>query len=225
VAQPPSCYVKICGLSTVAHLRVAESCGAAYVGFIVEVARSPRSLSRWQARVLARAARVPSVVVTTSEDPDEVAELARIVQPTAVQLHGEGSALLSRLRDALPDAELWQVVAVEVDHLSDLKAAARIEAAVGAGAARIVLDSARGGRSGGTGLAMDWDAAAELVEAAGTTPAILAGGLNPGNVGEAIRRVRPAGVDVSSGVETAPNVKSPALIRAFCEAVRQVTPA
>jgi phosphoribosylanthranilate isomerase len=224
--QPRPFCVKICGLSTIAHLRVAEACGAAHVGFIVEVARSPRSLSRWQARVLAQAARVPSVMVTTGEDACEIAELAGIVQPAAVQLHAGPPALLSRLREALPDVEFWKVVAVEVGDHPDLgPVASRIEAAVAAGAAKIVLDSAEGGRSGGTGLAMSWDAAAHLVEAAEATPVILAGGLHPGNVAEAIRRVRPAGVDVSSGVETAPNAKSPALIRAFCEAVRQVTSA
>ena len=218
--------VKICGLSGIAQLRVAEACGATHVGLIVEVARSPRTLTREQARTLARAARARPVMVTTSDEADVVAELAGIVQPQAVQLHGAQPQVLHALREALPEMELWQVVAVEVGDGSDQQAPSeQIEAAIGAGADRIVLDAARGGQSGGTGQAMDWDTAARLVQSAGDTPVTLAGGLNPDNVAEAVRLVRPAGVDVSSGVETAPNVKSPRLVRAFCEAVRQVTAA
>ncbi len=220
----PAFTIKICGLSSVAHLRVAEACGATHVGLIVEVARSPRCLSRHQARVLARAARVPVVIVTTLEDADEIVELARAVQAPVVQFHGKQPPPLAALRRALPDVEFWQAVSVDIGHQPDLgPPGAQIEAAGAAGISRVVLDAAQSGRSGGTGAAMDWDAAARLVAGAGALPVILAGGLNPANVGEAIRRVGPAGVDVSSGVETAPNAKSPALIRAFCEAVRQVT--
>ena len=216
--------LKICGLSGVAQIRVAEACGATHVGLIVEVARSPRCLTRSQARLLSRAARVSSVMVTTADQADEVIALARTVQPTVIQLHGAPPSLVGALRDALPGVALWLVVVVEAGMAPDLDvAAAGIESAGAAGADAIVLDSARGGQSGGTGLAMDWEAAAQLVERAAQTPVILAGGLDPDNVAEAVRRARPAGVDVSSGVESAPNTKSPALIRAFCTTVRQVT--
>jgi len=216
--------LKICGLSGIAPLRVAEACGATHVGLIVEVARSPRCLTRLQARMLARAARVPSVMVTVSTEADEVVELARTVQPTVVQLHGAPPSVTGRLREALPQVTPWMVVAVEAGSAPDRDAAiGEIEAAREAGAEAIVLDSARGGRTGGTGLPMDWETAAELVERAAPTPVILAGGLNPGNVAEAVRQARPAGVDVSSGVESRPNVKSPHSIHAFCAAVRQVT--
>lgn len=222
-AQSPF-ILKICGLSGIAEIRVAEACGATHVGLIVEVARSPRSLTRHQAQVLARATQVSSVMVTTAEEADDVICLARIVQPTVVQLHGAPPSAVEALRDALPGVGVWLAVAVEAGVTPDLEvAAAEIEAAGAAGADAIVLDSARGGQAGGTGLAMDWEAAARLVERVGGTPVILAGGLEPSNVAEAVRRVRPAGVDVSSGVESAPNAKSPALIRAFCAAVRQIT--
>jgi len=215
---------KICGLSAISAVRVAEACGATHVGLIVEVARSPRCVTRWQARLLSRAARLPSVMVTTAREAAEVIELARIVQPTVVQLHEAPPSVIGRLREALPQVTPWMVVAVEAGSAPD-RGAAAVEAAREAGAEAIVLDSARRGRTGGTGLAMDWETAANLVEHAAPTPVVLAGGLNPGNVAEAVRRARPAGVDVSSGVESAPNVKSPHLIRAFCAAVRQVTAA
>lgn len=218
--------LKICGLSGIAPLRIAEACGATHVGFVVEVPRSPRCVTRLQARLLARAARLPSVMVTTAREADEVIELARTVQPTVMQLHEAPPSVVGRLREALPEVTPWMVVAVEASSATDVHAAlAEIEAARDAGAEAIVLDSARGGQSGGTGVPMDWDTAALLVERAAPTPVIVAGGLNPGNVREAIRRARPAGVDVSSGVELAPNVKCPVLIRAFCATVRQVTEA
>jgi len=225
VGAKPSFIVKICGLSTIAHMRTAEALGAAYVGFIVETPESPRSLSRDQARLLARAARAPSVMVTTCRDWRTIVELAAIVQPAVVQLHGSGPGLVTSVRERLPNMEPWHVVSMQVGVEPDLEAASdEIASAVDAGASKIVLDSATRGRSGGTGVTMDWEAAAELVARAAGTPVLLAGGLNPGNVAEAIRRVRPAGVDVSSGVETAPNAKSHLLIRSFFEAVRQVTP-
>jgi len=218
--------IKVCGLTTLAAMRVAESWGANYVGLIVEVARSPRSLARGPARLLARAARARPVLVTTLEDAGAVIELAAFVQPAVVQLHS-GPETAERVRRGLEGIEVWPVVAVatgaqsgspEVDRLR-----AEVASAITAGADKIVLDSARGGQSGGTGSVMDWGVAAELVSAARATPVILAGGLDPWNVAEAIRRVRPRGVDVSSGVESSPGVKSAALIRAFCREVTEVT--
>jgi phosphoribosylanthranilate isomerase len=222
-SQPPF-IVKVCGLSGIADVRLAEACGATHVGLIVEVARSPRSVGRDQARVLARAARATSVMVTTSTDADEIAELAGTVQPGVVQLHGEAPSLLPALAGALPGCELWPVVPVEVGDDPDLdQPAARIKAARDAGARCVLLDAARGGQSGGTGQGMSWEAAARLVALAGDLSVILAGGLSPDNVAEAVRRVRPRGVDASSGVERSPGAKSPRLTRAFCENVREVT--
>jgi len=216
--------LKICGLREIAHLRVAEACGATHFGLLVEVTQSPRCVSRRQARVLARAARARPVMVTMLDDPAAIVDLARTVQPAVVQHHGEPSFEPEAVRRELPGTEFWQVVSVEVGPDPDLLGPAeRIRAAAATGADRVVLDAARSGQSGGLGVAMDWEAAAQLVEAAGEFPILLAGGLSPDNVAEAIGRVRPAGVDVSSGVETGPNAKSPRLIRAFCEAVRLVT--
>jgi phosphoribosylanthranilate isomerase len=207
-------------------MRTAEALGAAYVGMVVEVARSPRSLSRAQARVLAKAARVPSVMVTTATDPGAIADLAEAVGPAVIQLHGPaGPGLVARVREEVAGAEVWYVVAVDVGEglAASGKFVAEAEAAGAAGAARVVVDSARGGESGGTGLAASWDIAAAIVEALPGTPVVLAGGLRPGNVAEAIRAVRPAGVDVSSGVEAAPGLKSAALMAEFLRNVIHVT--
>ena len=219
-------FVKVCGLTDLATIRLVETLGAEYIGLIVEVSRSPRSLPRAHASILARATRARPVMVTTSTDPEEIAELAGSVQPAVVQVHGE-QALVGEVKPLLEGVEVWQVVGVPLETKPDSVGCLAVEGAVrdavAAGADKVLLDSAKGGRSGGTGEAMDWEVARNVVGGAADALVVLAGGLTPGNVAQATETVRPAGVDVSSGVETAPNVKSPALIREFLRAVRQVT--
>lgn len=224
--RPP--FVKVCGLTTVGHLRAAETLGARYVGLIVEVWRSPRSLTREQARLMARAARASAVLVTTATETEAVAELARFVRPAVVQLHGSTrAALVEELRSCLEGGEIWHVVPLptedELPNPAGAQLRAEVQAAIAAGADKLLIDSARGGQAGGTGVPVDWGAAGALLELAGDTPVILAGGLNAANVGEAIRCVGPAGVDVSSGVESAPGVKDPVLMREFFRAVTVLT--
>jgi phosphoribosylanthranilate isomerase len=159
----PVPFVKVCGLTTLGHMRAAEMLGARYVGLIVEVARSPRSLSRDQARLLARAARAQAVLVTTATELASVVELARFVQPDVVQLHGSGGArLTSDARSALPDTELWHVVPLDVEPedaaVEPTRLRAEVEAAIAAGADKLLIDSARGGRAGGTGVTAERNA-------------------------------------------------------------------
>lgn len=220
----PTFILKICGLTRLADLRTAEFCGATHIGLVVEVASSPRSLLRDHARVLARASQACAVMVTTSNDPNHITELALGVRPEVVQLHGGPPQVLAALKETLPGVQLWYAVTMQAGQSPNLEELlCRIHIAKAAGADALVLDAAVGGTPGGTGRTVDWQAASQLVREAVPTPTILAGGLNPNNVVEAVCQVRPAGVDVSSGVETAPNVKSPSLIRAFCQAVREIT--
>lgn len=218
-------FIKMCGLTSVGHLRAAEQLGASYVGLVVEVRRSPRSLSRAQARLMARAARVPPVLVTVRTEAEEVAGLVAAVRPAVVQLHAGGPELVGAVRRLISGVEVWYAVSVDVAASSaeSGRFLAESQAARAAGADKVLVDSAKEGRSGGTGAALSWDLAAAMVEGMGDTPVILAGGLTPGNVAEAIRRVRPAGVDVSSGVEATPGVKSPVLMLRFCRSVSSVT--
>jgi phosphoribosylanthranilate isomerase len=168
------------------------------------------------------------VLVTTAVELTAVVELAGFVQPGVVQLHGSGGVrLMDDAKSALPGTELWHVVPLDVECEDAARDRARlraeVEAAIAAGADKLLIDSARGGSAGGTGVTADWDVAAEVVELAGETPVILAGGLSATNIAEAVDRVRPAGVDVSSGVESAPGVKSPRLMRAFFGVVTVLT--
>jgi len=133
----------------------------------------------------------------------------------ALQLHElTAHDFLSRLRDEYP-GEIWSVIAVDDPRAAALAARARTTVA-----SAIVLDTSIAGRTGGTGKTFDWQAVADAfgVEPFGI-PVILAGGLNPANVAQAIKVLKPDVVDVSSGVESSPGIKDHNLMRAFAEAV------
>jgi phosphoribosylanthranilate isomerase len=226
--------LKICGLGRLADIRVAEVAGADYVGMIVEVERSPRKVSVDVARRLAQATDARVVAVIADETVARAAEIARQIGVAALQLHGsEGPQYLRSLSDALALAgcagvELWKAASVppcaEAEQAKRIvtDAVRDIAELAEAGAARIVLDTSVRGHSGGTGQTCDWAVAAQIV-AGSALPVVLAGGIGPGNVAAAIAAVSPAGVDVSSGVERCPGVKSPLLIQDLARALREAT--
>jgi phosphoribosylanthranilate isomerase len=202
--------VKICGLSTPETLEAALAAGADMVGFVF-FAKSPRNVTLTKAATLAKQVRGRSEVVALTVDMGD-AELASVVdavQPDWLQLHGgEG---LERVK-AVRAAHGRQVMkAVPVGSTVDLAIAERYAKV----ADRLLLDAMppKGAtRPGGLGVSFDWSIVAGFDP---DVPWLISGGLRPGNVAEALRVTGAAGVDVSSGVETAPGVKSPELIRAF----------
>lgn len=206
--------VKICGLSTPATLDAALDARAAMIGLVL-VDGSPRHVpldaaAGLAARVRGRAAIVALVV---DADDDALARLIAALRPDWLQLHGRETPERTagvRARFGLPVMK-----AVGVSGAGDLAAARAY-----AGAAdRLLLDAKPppgATRPGGNGRAFDWRLLAGLDLPA---PFMLSGGLTPENVAEAIGIARPtAGVDVSSGVESAPGVKDASAIRAFIEA-------
>ena len=195
--------VKICGVRTPEAIEAAVRSGADAVGFVF--APSPRRVTVPEA--LALAAHVPALVarvaVLWKPLPAELAEMIERFGPDLVQCepdrmgHPPGpvrTAFLAVLHDG-PDV---------VGQASKLPRSATA-----------LLDSAG---TGGRGAAPDWGRAAAIAR---ERPLVLAGGLTPANVGEAIRAVRPFGVDVSSGVESSPGAKDPRLIERFLDAVRR----
>ncbi|KAA0251357.1 MAG: bifunctional indole-3-glycerol phosphate synthase/phosphoribosylanthranilate isomerase [Acidobacteria bacterium] len=200
-----STEVKVCGLTRAEDVRSAVSLGVDWVGLNLSPL-SPRRVSLEAAGALAEAAAGAGVVlVVAGNAPEEVARAVERVRPAAVQLHEPPSPAATA-----PGVPLWQAVRVGRD---DLDAAALWPGE------RFVLDAARPGQAGGTGTTFDWSVAASRRWG---RPVVLAGGLTPGNVAEAVRRVRPACVDVASGVESAPGVKDAARMEAFVAAVRGV---
>jgi phosphoribosylanthranilate isomerase len=202
--------IKICGLSTAETLDAALAAGADMVGFVF-FPKSPRYLTIDRARELVDRVEGRAAVVALAVDMDD-AGLGAIVEQVApdwLQLHG--TEAIDRVAEVRRKFGREVMKAVGVSTAADL-AAARSYAAV---ADAILLDAkppAGATRPGGLGLSFDWSIAAGFDL---DVPWLLSGGLRPGNVAAALRVSGASGVDVSSGVETAPGVKSPDLIRAF----------
>ena len=209
--------VKICGLRTQGALDAALDAGADYVGFVF-YARSPRNILPDEARALAGKARGQAKVVALFVDPDDelLAEVIEAVAPDIVQLHG--SETPARVAEIAQRFGRPVMKAVTVAGAADVQTALAYE-----GKADRILFDARAPMDdadalpGGNGVAFDWQALSSLE---GRSDYMLAGGLTPANVGEAIRSTGARAVDVSSGVESQPGEKDPELIRRFIQAAK-----
>jgi phosphoribosylanthranilate isomerase len=198
--------VKVCGITRVEDASEAVRLGASALGFVFWP-DSPRAISVEAARDVARA--VPPLVarvgVFVGASPDEVARIADAVGLDAVQLHGDERV------DAYERVKSRLIKAVTLNSDVDILHAAALPAHV-----TTLVDATDRVRRGGTGQVADWQHAAAL---AARRPIILAGGLTAANVADAIRQVRPWALDVSSGVESAPGVKSRERLEAFFAAI------
>lgn len=218
MTEPCDLLIKICGLSTAESLDWAIGAGADLVGF-VHFPNSPRHVDLSTARALADRARGRARSVVLLVDPDDalVDAVAREVAPDFLQLHGRESperVAAIRARFGKP-----VIKALGISTAGDVAGAYAY-----ANVADLLLFDAKppqdASRPGGLGVVFDWS----LLEKAPTsTRFLLSGGLDPTNVAEAVRRVRPFGVDVSSGVEREKGVKDPVRIAAFARAARAAT--
>jgi phosphoribosylanthranilate isomerase len=207
--------VKICGLSSATTLDAALAAGATMVGFVF-FAKSPRNIGYEQARALGAQARGRARIVALTVDADDAA-LARIVEwlsPDILQLHGrEAPSRVTEIRQRFGRPTMK---AIGVAAPADFAAAAPYD-----GVADFLLIDAKPAKNallpGGNGRAFDWALARDFRP---RTPWLLSGGLDPDNVAEAITLTGARGVDVSSGVESAPGVKDESKIRAFIAAAR-----
>jgi phosphoribosylanthranilate isomerase len=199
--------VKICGLAQAEDVRLAVRAGAWAVGFVLT--NSPRRVSPAQAAELAsQTGHALTVGVVSTEPAEWIAEAMRVAGLQAVQL--------SAGADGPSVAEVRAAAAARGLHPSILAASDTTDAFA---ADFILLDARTAHAYGGTGLTLDWRRAAGL--GLERDRLVLAGGLTPDNVREAIFALRPLAVDVSSGVELAPARKDPAQVRAFCAAVQR----
>jgi len=188
--------VKICGLTRGADLRAAVDAGADAVGVITEVpVDTPREVDPATAAELI--AHVPPFVtatlVTMPDSPERAVELVRTIGPDAIQLHGEWTA--DEIGYVRAETETKVLLTVDAD---DHVIAEDLDGAVDA----FVVDSTTESGAGGTGETHDWAATGRLASRL-TSPVVLAGGLTPENVAEAVRAADPFAVDVASGVELA----------------------
>lgn len=198
--------VKVCGITRLGDARAAVDAGADAIG-LVFYPPSPRVLSLEQARALRRALPpfVAAVALFVNPSPSEVERVLETVGPDLLQFHGEETPEFCA-RFGVPYIKACRV-RQGVDLLEYLRPFAD--------AAGWLADAYVEGY-GGAGASFDWS----LVPGERDRPLILSGGLTSANVGEAIRRVRPWAVDVSSGVESAKGIKDAALIAAFFAEVR-----
>jgi phosphoribosylanthranilate isomerase len=209
--------VKVCGITSREDLQVAVKAGADAVGLLVDVpVDSPREITLERASRLAAATPpfVTTVLVTMPETPEEAVELAETVTPDAVQVHGElGTGDLAYLTASVEARVLKTVSGTEP------KRAHRYDEVADA----LLVDSVDDEGAGGTGRTHDWgrtaDVAADL-----DSPVVLAGGLTPENVADAVRAVDPFAVDVASGVEASGGEKDPDAIAEFVENAKRASP-
>ena len=190
--NPQRTRVKICGMTNTSDINAAVTVGSDAIGVICDVpVDTPRDVSRTRAAELIAAVPpfVTSVLVTMPTNESDAIELIDTLQPDAVQLHGVDSlSMINAIRDHCSVIVALDATDAETVH------------AIDAVADMLLLDSTDEQGAGGTGETTDWERAHELVNAV-TTPVVLAGGLTPENVADAVSAVRPFGVDVASGVE------------------------
>ncbi|WP_371423513.1 phosphoribosylanthranilate isomerase [Tardiphaga sp.] len=210
-----SLIVKICGLSTPETLDAALVGGTDMVGFVF-FPPSPRHVTLDVARALGKQAKGRAVKVALSVDADD-ADLENSIdalKPDILQLHGKES--VARVRDIKQKFGLPVMKALAVETRADLGALPGYAAVCD----RILFDAKPpkdATRPGGLGAVFDW----HLLEGLDLKlPFMVSGGLNAANVAEALRITRAGGVDISSGVESAPGIKDPDMIRAFIRAAR-----
>lgn len=196
--------VKICGITSPEDALCAAEAGADAIGLIFWAA-SKRAVDLERAQAIARVLPpfVSVVGVFVDETPDVVRSIADAVGLSAVQLHG-AERVPDWARFPRPVLKALPVEAYAASPWRNARAA-------------ILVDAHDPVTIGGTGQTVDWEAARAI---AATRPMVLAGGLTPDNVAEAVARVRPWGVDVASGVERSPGVKDPVKVRAFVAAAR-----
>jgi len=185
-------FIKVCGITRLTDALHAVEHGATAVGFVLWP-RSPRAITVERAADII--AELPSNVMTVgvfvNEPVDAIRQVVERARLTAVQLHGDEPP-------AYADALDWPVIrAISVNDIDEASEAWSPDTA-------LLVDNIDPVRRGGTGAAIDWSQAAVIAQ---KRRVVLAGGLTPDNVASAIRAVRPYGVDVSSGVESAPGVK------------------
>ena len=222
-------WIKICGNTNLDDAQLAAELGADALGFIFAPSKRQVTAAEVASITPHLPQQVERVGVFDSHNPDEIAAITREAGLTAIQLHGGlDQSLAHHLREIFEGkVKLIQTIhwtiestdsaATVASQLKEISQAAIVQ--------RVLIDSKVGHAGGGTGISYDWSAAkAVLAENANGLSIIVAGGLRPDNVADAIHGLTPWGVDVSSGVEREPRKKDPAKLAAFIKNARQASP-
>jgi phosphoribosylanthranilate isomerase len=220
------CKVKICGTTTVADAQMVVEAGVDYSGIVVETPFSERSISIPQAAEIARYTPIPTIALVFNRPIDWVQKAVEKIEPFAIQLLGhEVPHEILRLKRLL-SCEVWKSLFLPSDGGQKIDARAiyaQAKAYISAGADALLLDtvdfSSAKARFGGTGRTSDWNFARQLIGDS-QIPAFLSGGIRSENVRAAIENVRPYGIDLCSGVESAKGVRDSQKLELLMQQVR-----
>ncbi|HUG18120.1 MAG TPA: phosphoribosylanthranilate isomerase [Planctomycetaceae bacterium] len=216
-------WIKICGIRDVETALLASRSGADAIGLNF-YAPSPRSLSVKTAAEIVKnlPASTTAVGLFVNHTVDEIETILNATRIGIVQLHGdETPEFLAQLTRLDPRPELIWARRVAVEDIPSLGSPFDRCRELGVTLKACLLDARVEGAFGGTGRVLPWDEIAGVYDRAHWPPLILAGGLTPENVRQAIESVQPWGIDTASGVESAPGVKDPPLLERFLKAARQ----
>ena len=215
--------IKICGITRNSYAKAAANAKADYIGVIVDIKESPRNLSLKNAAEIIKSSPIPSVVLLEKDNNDTI-KAASALKPYAIQLIGEYTPIdIQYLKKALY-CKIWKTISIpstETDETAYLSLLKLINSYKKAGTDAIILDTLVTTKKGGTGQTCDWDTAEKIVKAI-DIPIFLAGGINPENVCNAVIKVRPYGIDLSSGVEKAPAEKDSEKILKLVNNIRSI---
>ncbi len=203
--------VKICGITNEEDALKAAILGANYLGFLVEIGFAEDKVTRKQAKDIIRKLPLETtpVFVTYLQKAGPIIEIAEEINPSIIQLHNDISIEeIGKIRKALPKIKLTKSISV-IDENS-INEAKKYEKYVDF----ILLDTKSGKRKGGTGKTHNWSISRKIVKSV-KNKVFLAGGLNPGNVKQAIKEVKPYAVDTNSGVKSKPRKKDYKKLESF----------
>ncbi len=211
--------LKLCGTTNREDALLAGRAGADFCGILVDVDWSERSLTLEQARQVAEASGVRNVILLCNPSAAFARAVAGTLRPYALQLHcQEPPSLVADLKKTL-NCAIWKTV-----HLPNLAGQAAPQAYEAAGADALLadsLDTSEGfARLGGTGKVGDWEAVATLMKEV-SIPVFLAGGIGPDNIAAAVGTVRPGGIDLCSGVESARGRRDPVKVERLMQTFRK----
>jgi phosphoribosylanthranilate isomerase len=210
--------VKICGITRYEDLKIAIDAGADLIGFIIGVTSSQRNLGLAKAKELISKVHndVRSVAVTVFNTKEELIKIYDELETDYLQIHGNFQSILKSFPETLSKERIIGAVSGRDPDASEL--AVRVSDIFHT----ILLDSTTHEGLGGTGITHDWNLSRRIRDTIYPNRLILAGGLTPENVGDAVKKVRPYGVDVSTGIEEKPGIKDHKKIFDFITRVKEM---
>ncbi len=207
--------VKICGITSLSDAVVCAELGADFIGNIVEISSSPRSISKERSKEIL--SKLPpsakGIAVMAGKSLDEIIKAVEFIESAYVQLHGNES--LEFIEKVAGEVSCGVIKAVPVSGPES-----KVEAVEFSKICDAILLDTPAKQLGGSGKSHDWSVSAQIVEQS-RCPVFLAGGLNPEKVAEAVSAVSPYCVDVSSGVEICPGQKDSEKVRMFIERAKR----